>query len=151
MTPLSTGKTCALFSLSALCLSSVPASAQNAPAANAPLSFSGSVRVRQEVWDWFKPAASVGGFDNAYTFTGGTLRYGVTYDTARFEARGELQAPFLFGLPKNALAPAPQGALGLGANYRLFNGAQNGSVSETGLSSPQGHRREGQRPSHRAV
>jgi hypothetical protein len=31
-------------------------------------------------------------------------------------------------LPDNAIAPAPQGALGLGANYRAANGNQDGSI-----------------------
>ena len=40
---------------------------------------SGSIRIRQEAWDWFKPAT--GSFQNAYTFNGTQLRYGVTQTT----------------------------------------------------------------------
>lgn len=87
--------------------------------------FSGSLRIRQEAWDWFDPGA---GFRNAYTFTGATLRYGATRTTATGESQIELAAPMLFDLPVGATAPAPQGGLGLGALYRSFNGSRNGSL-----------------------
>ncbi|WP_309707288.1 alginate export family protein [Armatimonas sp.] len=88
--------------------------------------YSGSIRVRQEAWDWFKPAT--GSFQNAYTFTGVTLRYGATRSTKTSSATVELEAPALFSLPTRATAPAPQGGLGLGALYRGFNANQTSSL-----------------------
>ena len=90
------------------------------------LTYSGSLRVRQEGWDWFKPAT--GSFQNAYTFTGVQLRYGVTQTTKTGESKLELQSTQLLGLPTRAAAPAPLGALGLGATYKAANGAQTGSL-----------------------
>jgi hypothetical protein len=97
-----------------------------APAAAQTVTYSGSLRVRQEGWDWFKPAT--GNYQNAYTFTAATLRYGATRTTKRDDAVLEVEAPALFGLPSRATAPAPQGGLGLGSLYRSFNGKQTGSL-----------------------
>lgn len=87
--------------------------------------YAGSLRIRQEGWDWFKP---VGSFQNAYTFTGVTLRYGATRTTKTSTITLELEAPALFSLPTRATAPAPQGGLGLGALYRGFNGNQTAGI-----------------------
>jgi hypothetical protein len=40
----------------------------------------------------------------------------------------ELSAPFFVGLPRDAVAPPPQGQLGLGGAYRAANGEQDGSL-----------------------
>lgn len=105
--------------LGLFCLAIAPATAQTT-------TYSGSLRLRQEGWDWFRPAT--GGYQNAYTFTGVTLRYGATRATKTTSATIELEAPALFGLPTRATAPAPQGGLGLGALYRGFNGNQTSSL-----------------------
>ena len=97
-----------------------------APATAQTTTYSGSLRLRQEAWDWFQPAT--GSFQNAYTFTGATLRYGATRATKTSSATIELEAPALIGLPTRATAPAPQGGLGLGALYRGFNGNQASSL-----------------------
>ncbi|WP_395143838.1 hypothetical protein [Armatimonas sp.] len=81
---------------------------------------------RQEAWDWFKPAT--GSNQNAYTFTGVQLRYGVTQTTKTGESKLELQSTQLLGLATRAAAPAPLGALGLGATYKSANGNQTGSL-----------------------
>ena len=88
--------------------------------------YSGSLRLRQEGWDWFKPAT--GTYQNAYTFTGAQLRYGVTRSDKTSESKLELQSSQLLGLPTRAAAPAPLGALGLGATYKAANGTQTGSL-----------------------
>lgn len=88
--------------------------------------YSGSLRLRQEAWDWFKP--STGNFQNAYTFSAAQLRYGVTQTTKTTESKLELQSTQLLGLPTRAVAPAPAGALGLGALYKTANGNQTGSL-----------------------
>ncbi|WP_395093951.1 alginate export family protein [Armatimonas sp.] len=88
--------------------------------------YSGSLRLRQEAWDWFKPGT--GSYQNAYTFTGFQFRYGVTQTTKTGESKLELQSTQLLGLPTRAASPAPLGALGLGATYKAANGNQTGSL-----------------------
>ncbi len=88
--------------------------------------YSGSLRLRQEAWDWFKPAT--GNYQNAYTFSAAQLRYGATRATKSSEAKVELQSTQLLGLPTRAAAPAPLGALGLGAIYKAANANQTGSL-----------------------
>jgi Alginate export len=88
--------------------------------------YAGSLRLRQEGWDWFKPAT--GSYQNAYTFSAAQLRYGATRATKTSEAKFELQSTQLVGLPTRAAAPAPLGALGLGATYKAANGNQTGSL-----------------------
>lgn len=88
--------------------------------------YAGSLRLRQEGWDWFKPAT--GSYQNAYTFSAAQLRYGATRSTKTSEAKFELQSTQLLGLPTRATAPAPAGGLGLGALYRNANANQTGSL-----------------------
>jgi hypothetical protein len=109
----------------------LPAAAQTPPApANGTATksgpvISGSLRVRQEVWDWFAPT---GDFDSDYSFTGAILRIGVSQKFAKGTGNLELAAPALLGLPSKAIAPAPQGALGLGGNYFAVNGDRKVSL-----------------------
>jgi hypothetical protein len=86
--------------------------------------FSGSLRTRLENWDWF----TTPGFDDNYSFAGTLLRAGATKQTSKFDTQIEFALPLLAGLPDNAVAPAPRGALGLGANYRVANGDQDASL-----------------------
>lgn len=88
------------------------------------IAVTGSWRVRVETWDWFKPT---GDFDHNYTFVGSTLRAGLRQQTPRLDWQIEFLQPTLLGLPRNAVAPPPQGALGLGGSYFAANGAQNGT------------------------
>ena len=87
---------------------------------------SGSLRVREEAWDWFRPAT--GSYQNRYSFTGAILRVAAAHTFDKTDVKAEIAAPYLGNLPKNAVAPAPWGALGLGGTYRSVNGSQNGSV-----------------------
>jgi hypothetical protein len=102
------------------------------PAVNTP-EFFGSLRVRSESWGWFNPAG--GGYNNSYTFSHNQLRFGGRLPTAHrlsgvrpFETVAEVASPLLLGLPGNAVAPAPGGPLGMGGQYRLINGTQQGSM-----------------------
>jgi hypothetical protein len=88
--------------------------ADGTPASN--IAFSGSLRSRLELWDWFEGTAN-----NRYAFDGNILRLGISQKRARFDWSLELAAPILLSLPDDALAPAPQGPLGLGANYFADN------------------------------
>lgn len=115
--------------LAVLSLGSVTAAK---PAVNTP-EFFGSLRVRSESWGWFNPEG--GGYNNPYTFSHNQLRFGGRLPTAHrlsgirpFETVAEVASPLLLGLPGNAVAPAPGGTLGMGGQYRLTNGTQQGSM-----------------------
>lgn len=88
------------------------------------LTVSGSLRLRFESWDWFETSAA----ENNYNFGAATLRLAIGQQKERFEWLVEGAAPVLIGLPDNAIAPAPQGQLGLGGTYFAANGRQDGSV-----------------------
>lgn len=78
--------------------------------------FTASLRTRVENWDWFGDDAG-----GKYTFSGSLLRLGIVHQHKNHEVTAELAAPLLFGLPDSAVAPAPRGALGVGANYTVAN------------------------------
>ncbi len=107
-----------------------PATASPTPASSpAPikvgsLTVSGSLRLRFESWDWFETSAA----ENQYNFGAATLRLAIGQQKEGFEWLVEGAAPVLIGLPDNAIAPAPQGQLGLGGTYFAANGRQDGSV-----------------------
>ena len=95
--------------------------------------FFGALRVRSESWGWFNPVG--GGYDNNYTFSHNLLRFGGKLPVGHrlsglrpFETVAEVASPLLLGLPGNAVAPAPGGTLGMGGQYRLTNGTQQGSM-----------------------
>ena len=85
---------------------------------------SGSLRLRAENWDWYDTTAG----DGSYTFGAGTLRVGLSQQKENYEWMVEAEAPFVANLPKTAVAAAPFGQLGLGANYFAANGKQDASV-----------------------
>jgi len=95
-----------------------PNGQQTAPATATETTFSGSWRVRVEDWNWFQ--SSTGTPD--YTMGASVLRLGVAQKRSWFDWQIEAEQPTLFGNPEHATAPAPQGALGLGANYFASNG-----------------------------
>lgn len=108
--------------------STAPVTTPAAPAAK-PIkigdwTFSGSLRARYENWRWFETP----GFDDHYDFAGVLLRAGVARSWKHYDVNVELAAPLLAGLPDNAVAPPPQGQLGLGATYELSNQGQDASV-----------------------
>ncbi len=74
----------------------------------------GTIRVREEDYNWF-PAAKANG---AYTFFGGFVRAGISRATRTEDVVVEFDAPFLAGLPTRAIASGAEGALGQGANYQ---------------------------------
>src|SRR5262249_12107274 len=77
------------------------------------ITFSGSLRSRLYVWDWFQPTAG----DNSYAYSGSILRLGFSqsHDNT-WDWNAEFAVPILLGLPSNANGTGPQqGALGLGA------------------------------------
>src|SRR5215472_7543212 len=80
------------------------------------INISGSLRTRVAAWDWFKSTAN-----NDYVFSESIFRLSVSESRKSFDWQLELAAPFLLGLPDDAIAPAPQGQLGFGANYFASN------------------------------
>jgi TorA maturation chaperone TorD len=129
-----------LASILFFCLLLLPAWAQSPPekpgekaaastAAARPVklgkvTFSGSLRGRMENWAWFEAPAG----EEAYTFGAFNLRLAVEQKKERFEWRIEGLFPWLMNLPENAILPAPQGQLGLGASYFAASGRRDGSA-----------------------
>jgi hypothetical protein len=100
-----------------------------------------SLRVRAEYWRWFEAPAN-----HEYGYVGSTLRAGLMQSRSSFGWQLEMAAPLLFGLPSNAVAPAPQGQLGVGASYAAANG---GDETAAGLFLKQGYIRLGVAPGRR--
>jgi hypothetical protein len=88
------------------------------------LTVTGSLRLRLEDWDWFDTNAA----DGNYTFGAALLRLAVGQQKERFDWQVEGAFPLLIQLPEQAIAPAPQGQLGVGANYYAANLRQDGSA-----------------------
>jgi hypothetical protein len=86
------------------------------------LSVSGSLRMRGEFWNWFNPT---GAQNNDYAFFATVARGALQWRDDAFEVLLEAQNSALLGLPDDAVAPAPQGPLGLGAVYFANNRRQD--------------------------
>ncbi len=82
------------------------------------VTFSGSIRTRGEFWDWFG-----GKGQNNYAFSDTLAQFAFSQTSSAFDWKIDMAVPVLLGLPKNAVAPAPQGQLGLGASYFASNGS----------------------------
>jgi hypothetical protein len=114
-----------------ICVTS--AGAQNA--ASAPITvgdvvLSGAIRSRTYSWNWFGDSP-----DGDYTYQGTQVRFGLSQSKKRYDWQLELEVPFMLHLPKTAVAPAPQGQLGLGAAYFAAN---NNSANPAALFLKQG-------------
>ncbi|MSO22297.1 MAG: hypothetical protein EXQ58_03390 [Acidobacteria bacterium] len=88
------------------------------------LTVTGSLRVRLEGWDWFHTPAA----NSDYNSWGSLLRVSAGQERSRWDWLVEGAAPLLLNLPGDAVAPLPQGQLGLGATYFASNGRQDGSL-----------------------
>ncbi len=86
--------------------------------------FSGSLRARLENWDWFDTSAA----DGSYTFGAALLRLSLSQKTEKIDWQIEGAFPALINLPDKAIAPAPQGQLGLGASYFAASGTQDATA-----------------------
>ena len=111
----------------------------------------GTLRLRAYGWDWFEPSSG----NNEYAYSGNLLRVNFAEKRKNWDWDAELAVPFLLGLPNNATAAAPQGALGLGSNYYSANGNSRYSAmvfAEATLRPLQGFgRKRGQHPASRAL
>lgn len=88
------------------------------------VTFSGSLRVRVESWDWFDTPAA----DGDYTFGAAQLKLSLSQQRERLDWQVEGEFPWLINLPKDAIAPAPQGQLGFGASYFAASGTKDASA-----------------------
>lgn len=80
--------------------------------------FSGSLRTRAEITDWFQGAAN-----NDYGYGSMLLRFGIGQQTKGYDWQVEFAAPILLGLPDDAISSVgAQGQFGLGASYFAANG-----------------------------
>lgn len=77
----------------------------------------GSLRARFYDWDWFH--ADTG--NNSYPFSGNLFRISFSQSIESLDWQLEFAAPFLLGLPDNAVAPGAPGQLGFGASYYVAN------------------------------
>ncbi|HSB10123.1 MAG TPA: alginate export family protein [Blastocatellia bacterium] len=89
------------------------------------VTFSGSLRLRAENWGWFDTG---GGFEDQYTFGAAVLRVALGQQREKFDWQVEGAFPALINLPEKAVAPAPQGQLGMGGSYFAANGHQDASA-----------------------
>jgi alginate export protein len=103
---------------------------ENAPIKIGGLTVSGSFRARFESWDWFDAPD----WEDSYNYGAMTIRLGLGQSLEKYEWLVEGEAPVLLGLPHKAIAPAPQGQLGLGATYFAASGTRNtGAVFKQGF------------------
>jgi hypothetical protein len=101
-----------------------PAAPQSTQLKIGDVSFSGSLRARAEIWNWFDTSAA----DDDYVFGGALLRLSLSQQTEKLDWQIEGAFPALINLPEHSIAPAPQGQLGLGASYFAANGEQDASA-----------------------
>lgn len=82
-------------------------------------------RARAEGWNWFK--GDQGRSD--YALVHSLLRIAIGRASDRFDWQLEIAQDTLLGLPSDAIAPAPQGQLGLGGTYYAANGNHSNNAS----------------------
>jgi len=82
-------------------------------------------RARAEGWNWFK--GDLG--RNDYALGHSLLRIGIGQARDRFDWQIEIAQDTLLGLPSDAIAPTPQGQLGLGGTYYAANGNHSNNAS----------------------
>ena len=85
--------------------------------------YGASIRSRAAIWNWFE-----GDANNSYAYSGNQLRFNFGQSRETVDWAIDLAAPFVLGAPDDAGAPAPQGGLGLGANYFGANKRNRNSV-----------------------
>ncbi|MBM4311029.1 MAG: hypothetical protein FJ119_08805 [Deltaproteobacteria bacterium] len=83
----------------------------------------GEVTARTEHWNWFDPAGSAA--DNNYSYQFIRSRLALGFETETLDVFVQGQHTRMWNLPNDAMAPAPGGALGLGAIYYAHNRDSN--------------------------
>jgi hypothetical protein len=108
-----------------LCLSALPMAGRAeivVDQLSPKFSVAASLRTRWELWNWFEPKGTQ---NNDYDFIGTVARASMKWKDDAFDVFAEAQSSALIDLPTTAIAPAPQGNLGLGATYFQHNRARN--------------------------
>ena len=112
-------------------LSQPKTEAKAAKAAKAPkqlklggVNLNGSLRLRVENYGWFETP----GYSDDYTFGAAVLRLSLGQNREKLDWLVEGEFPLLVNLPDRAVAPAPQGQLGIGASYFAANNRQDASA-----------------------
>jgi len=82
-----------------------------------PFEISINWRTRAEGWNWFQGPTG----NSDYPLWDSLLRIGIGQTRERIDWFAELEQPSILGLPNDAVVAAPQGQLGLGANYYVAN------------------------------
>ena len=82
-----------------------------------PLEISINWRTRAEGWYWFEGKTG----NSEYGLWDSLLRVGIGQSSDHFDWFIEGEQPSILGLPNDAVVAAPQGQLGLGANYYAAN------------------------------
>jgi hypothetical protein len=79
--------------------------------------FTGNIRTRVELWDWYDAEAA-----SRYNYNGTLFRFGIGQQKKWFDWQAEFAAPVLINLPEASIAAGNQGQLGMGASYFAANG-----------------------------
>jgi hypothetical protein len=90
-----------------------------------PFEISINWRTRAEGWSWFE--GNTGNSD--YGLWHSLLRIGIGQTREHLDWFVEGSQPSILGLPNDAVAPAPQGQLGLGGTYYAANGNESNNAS----------------------
>jgi hypothetical protein len=90
-----------------------------------PFEISVNWRTRAEGWNWFQGPTG----NSDYGLWNSLLRVGIGQTTEHVDWFAEFEQPSILGLPNDAVVAAPQGQLGLGANYYVANGNQVNNAS----------------------
>jgi hypothetical protein len=101
-----------------------PPAASNEKHKAGPFDISIDWRTRTEGWSWFE--GNTGNSD--YPFFDSQLRVGMGQRRERLDWFVEGETVSLLGLPSDAVAPAPQGQIGLGGTYYVANGNQTNNT-----------------------
>jgi hypothetical protein len=113
----------------ALAVVGAPAFSQSGGASAAAPSASGvkytaTLRARAESWDWFDDGAA-----GEYRYAHALARVSAAQSRGAWQWRVEGAVPVLVGLPDDAIRPAPQGQLGLGATLFAANDNQRSTAA----------------------
>src|SRR5262249_48921201 len=79
--------------------------------------FATTTRSRTYGWNGFGDSPA-----GEYVYQGSQIRFGLLQAKRKYDWQLEFEVPFMIGLPTDAVQAAPQGQLGLGANYYAANG-----------------------------
>jgi hypothetical protein len=97
---------------------------ETAPIQLGDVTFSGSVRERYEVWNWFEAP----GGNNLYSYSGTVVRFGFSQKHENYDWNIEFEAPILLGIPTKTVNPVPLGQYGLGGAYYAANDKNQNSA-----------------------